>query len=355
MTLRLVLISLVAGLGLGLPSWPTIEGWVAGAQQWMNARLAAADDREGERHVVIHDLLAAEMERAHAARQARRASASTPAPRPAIVAVPHSTAPRRPAAAASLAAPTPPIPLPKLDDFLAAAANVPAPAPAAPAPAVARPDDLALLAWGRIRPEAARLAASLAEGLREAAGRDRDARAFVAMEVSDDLYFEAVDEGPEPAPLPAEAVAAVDGPEPLAIEGPAPEALAADPAPLPDFDAMERSADLYFAAPIVEESAPAPEAMLAETPEPAAVEEALGLAELPVDVFAPDEAESVVAAPEPAPVAPVVAAVTAPEPAPASPEVNRAVRLTGEALSAWINVLTGPALVTAAHGVAIAR
>ncbi|OJW06062.1 MAG: hypothetical protein BGO49_07380 [Planctomycetales bacterium 71-10] len=343
MTLRLVLISLVAGLGLGLPSWPTIEGWVAGAQKWMNARLAAADDREGERHVVIHDLLAAEMERAHAARQARRAAAASPlAPRPALIAVAHSTAPRRPAAAATPAAPSLPIPLPKLDDFLAAAATAPVPAPEAPTLAVARPDDLAVLAWGRIRPGASRLAAAMAAGLREAAGRDRDARAFVAMEGSDDLYFDAAVPA-EPAPLPAEAVAAVEGPEPLAIEGPAPEALAVEPAPLPDFDAMERSADLYFAAPIVDESAPAPEAMLAEAPEPAAIEEALGLAELPADVFAPVEA------------GPVVAVVVAPEPTPASPEVNRAVRLTGEALSAWINVLTGPALVTASHGGAVAR
>lgn len=331
MTLRLVLISLVAGLGLGLPSWPTIEGWVAGAQKWMNARLAAADDRTGERHVVIHDLLAAEMQRAHAARLARRV-APPAAPRPAIVAVSHSTAPRRPSAsAATTLAVSLPIALPKLDDYLNAAAAF----PAAPEVSAARPDDLAVLAWGRIRAEGAGLVATLGEGLRAAADRDRDARAFVAMEGSGELYFDAAPSAvalAEPAPLPDSVVAAIEGPEPAPIVD--------APAPLPDFAAMEESADLYFAAPIVEESSPAPEAMVAETPDPIAVEEALGLADLPTDVFAPMEP---------------VLALAAPEPRPATPEVNRAVRLTSEALSAWVNVLTGPALVTASHGGPLAR
>ncbi|WP_337177353.1 hypothetical protein [Paludisphaera sp.] len=343
MTLRLVLISLVAGLGLGLPTWPTIEGWVAGAQKWMNARLAAADDRAGERHVIIHDLLAAEMQRAHAASLANRtAAAPALAPRRPIIAVEHSIAPRR-HAASSVAAPLAlPFPLPKLDDYLAVATTE----LATPAPTISavRPDDLALLAWDRARPEGYRLAAALAEGIREAADRDRDARAFVAMGESSDLYFDAMalaDLKPEPAPIPAEAVAAVDGPEPVALEGPLPVAAGPAPAPLPDFSEMETSADLYFAPAIVDEPAPAPEAMLAETPEPAAVEATTALVELPADVFAPEEpkAELIVAA----------------EPLPPSPEVNRAVRLTREALSAWINVLSGPALVTAAHGGPVAR
>jgi hypothetical protein len=352
MTLRLVLISLVAGLGLGLPSWPTIEGWVAGAQKWMNVRLAAVDNRAGERHVVIHDLLAAEMQRAHAAREAHRAAvAPSIAPRPPIIAVEHSIAPRRNAAEKSTA--PLPFPLPKLDDYLAAAGVEPRPVPAPPGPIVSavRPDDLALLAWDRIRPEGVRLAATLAEGLREAAERDRDARAFLAMGESDALYFDAadavvdvlaeVDALPEPAEIPADAVAvaAIDGPEPVALEGPLPVAAAL--APLPGFDEMERSTDLYFAGPIADEPAPAAEALFAETPEPAAAEATIGLAELPADVFAPDE--------------PTVEALVMAEADPASPEVNRAVRLTREALSAWINVLTGPALVTASHGGHVAR
>ncbi len=336
MTLRLVLISLVAGLGLGLPSWPTIEGWVAGVQKWMNAQLAAADDREGERYVVIHDLLAAEMERAHAARLARRTAPHAAPPRPALIAVAHSAAPHRLATAPAVAASFP-IALPKLDDYLSAAAN--APAPAAPEISAVRADDLAMLAWGRIRPMSARLAASLAEGLRVAADRDRDARAFLAMEGSGDLYFDAAPVAPtEPAPLRESVVAAAAGPEPAPV--------VAEAAPLPGFEMMEQSADLDFAAPITDDSAPAPEAMAIETPEPAAAELALGMSDLPADVFAPTE--SLTAAPiDPAPIA--IAAE------PAAPEVDRAVRLTREALSAWINVLTGPALVTAAHGVTIAR
>jgi hypothetical protein len=336
MTLRLVLISLVAGLGLGLPTWPTVEGWVAGAQKWMNVRLAAADHRAGERHVVIHDLLAAEMQRAHAARQAHRAAAAPAlAPRPTIIAVAHTTAPRR-----LTAAPAAPLPifLPKLDDYLTAAAST-------PSVSAVRPDDLAAMAWDRVRPEGARLAATLAEGLRQAADRDRDrdARAFLAMEATDTLYFDAdADFAAEPAPLSSDPVAAIDGPEPVALEGPLPLAIAAvAPTPLPGFDAMEEGADIYFATPIVDEPPLAPEAILAEAPAPAAAEATIGEADLPADVFAPDM--------------PAAVAIAASGSSPAPPEVNQAVRLTRDALSAWINVLTGPALLTAAHDATIAR
>src|SRR5262245_6409432 len=40
MTLRLVLVSLVAALGISLPGGPVIENWVASTQNWMNARFA---------------------------------------------------------------------------------------------------------------------------------------------------------------------------------------------------------------------------------------------------------------------------------------------------------------------------
>lgn len=74
MTLRLVLVSLVAGLGISLPGWPVLEGWVASSQKWMNARLAEWDDRRSDEqdYVVIHDLLKVEMERARMARLTRR-------------------------------------------------------------------------------------------------------------------------------------------------------------------------------------------------------------------------------------------------------------------------------------------
>ena len=45
MTLRLVLVSLVAALGLTIPGAPMIESWVASTQNWMNARFADWDTR----------------------------------------------------------------------------------------------------------------------------------------------------------------------------------------------------------------------------------------------------------------------------------------------------------------------
>src|SRR5271166_3602373 len=46
MTLRLVLVSLVAAMGLTIPSAPVIESWVASTQNWMNARFADWDTRD---------------------------------------------------------------------------------------------------------------------------------------------------------------------------------------------------------------------------------------------------------------------------------------------------------------------
>ena len=45
MTLRLVLVSLVAALGFTVPGAPVIERWVASTQNWMNARFADWDTR----------------------------------------------------------------------------------------------------------------------------------------------------------------------------------------------------------------------------------------------------------------------------------------------------------------------
>ncbi|AMV36732.1 hypothetical protein [Planctomyces sp. SH-PL62] len=366
MTLRLVLVSLVAGLGLGLPAWPKIEGWVDTTQKWMNARLAEMDVRRGEekQYVVIHDLLAAEMERARAARLARRHRAVEPAvaPRVATIALPHPTSPRHRAemlagrTSSQVVASAVPFPLPKLDDYLVAT-KIPAPVVAATAPApdafvapVVRPDELARLAWDRFGAAGTRLVETFAEGLREAEARESLALAFAALESSENLYFD--DDFTLKADLApvaeAESVAIVEPTPstlPEAIFAEAPASIVAEPALLPGFEAMEQSADLYFAAPLIDESAPAPEAFAA-TPQPrteahaAPVAEETGLAMLPADVFAPEE--------------PAVATLVSSEPI-VTPDVNRAVRLTREALSAWVNVLTGPALVTASHTTAATR
>ncbi|WP_165247826.1 hypothetical protein [Paludisphaera soli] len=387
MTLRLVLVSLVAGLGLGLPAWPKIEGWVDSTQKWMNARLAEIDVRRGEekQYVVIHDLLAAEMERARAARLARRTRTVEPpvAPHMATIALPHPTSPRhraemlagRPATAA--VALTLPFALPKLDDFLTAAgSSVATTEPeSAPEPVVvaARFDDLARLAWDRFGDAGTRLAEGIVQGLRDAEARESLDLAFAALESSDNLYFDgefALQSDVAPAPEP-ELVAAAETAPARVVETPA------APAPLPGFEVLEQSADLYFAAPLVDESAPAPEAFAAA---PAPVAEAAplpsvadaGVVALPDDVFAPiapviaglAEAAHLptvadadfAALPDDvfAPADPMVASLAEPEPT-VPPEVNRAVRLTREALGAWVNVLTGPAVVTASHTASVTR
>jgi hypothetical protein len=57
MTLRLVLVSLVAALGLTVPSAPVIESWVASTQNWMNARFADCDTRSPQPgdYVIVND------------------------------------------------------------------------------------------------------------------------------------------------------------------------------------------------------------------------------------------------------------------------------------------------------------
>src|SRR6516225_3813769 len=62
MTLRLVLVSLVAALGLTLPGVPMIESWVASTQNWMNARFADWDTRDPQTNdfVIVSDFYDAE-------------------------------------------------------------------------------------------------------------------------------------------------------------------------------------------------------------------------------------------------------------------------------------------------------
>src|SRR4029079_2736135 len=67
MTLRLVLVSLVAALGLTIPGVPMIEGWVASTQNWMNARFADWDTRNPETpdYVIVSDYYDAERAAPH--------------------------------------------------------------------------------------------------------------------------------------------------------------------------------------------------------------------------------------------------------------------------------------------------
>ncbi len=62
MTLRLVLVSLVAALGLTIPGVPMIESWVASTQNWMNARFADWDTRNPQTadYVIVSDYYDAE-------------------------------------------------------------------------------------------------------------------------------------------------------------------------------------------------------------------------------------------------------------------------------------------------------
>ncbi|MGZ3334358.1 MAG: hypothetical protein ACXWOV_03740 [Isosphaeraceae bacterium] len=80
MTLRLVLVSLVAAMGLTIPSAPVIESWVASTQNWMNARFADWDTRNPQTadYVIVSDFY--DMERL-APRPARSSLPAT-APEP---------------------------------------------------------------------------------------------------------------------------------------------------------------------------------------------------------------------------------------------------------------------------------
>lgn len=346
MTLRLFLIGLVASVGLGLPAWPTIEGFADSVQTWTNSQLAALDSRaeRGKNYVVIRDLLTEEMQRIQAARLARR---STPAPlrlepRVQLVSMAHTISAEdiTRAALARVGAPFNPPNLNLADHripapVIPALAPAPALAPIIPVPVAStvRPDELASLAWNHLRPIGERFAHDLAEGLKVAAARDREARAFTAMEASNDLYFDGsftLEASVDPVPPPAAVVAAVEPPS----ETPAPPAAPAAFAPLPGFEDLDPSVEVEDVAVADDDLPPALEAFPESTMSYAEAVAVMG--ELPDDVFAPLAD---------APIEPVVAQQTPAAPV-AAHDVNRAVRLTREALSAWVNVLTGPALVT---------
>ena len=77
MTLRLVLVSMVAALGFTIPGAPMIESWVASTQNWMNARFADWDTRNPQiaDFVIVSDYYDAE----------RLAPRPPSSPKPAVV------------------------------------------------------------------------------------------------------------------------------------------------------------------------------------------------------------------------------------------------------------------------------
>ncbi len=379
MTLRLVLVSLVAGLGIGIPSWPNIEGWVASTQQWMNARLADMDVRHSDEnnYVVIHDLLTVEMERAQAARAQKRAGRVTVPLTVAKVDPPNLTAlPYTPATVSAnstvqlTAAPTVKPSAPSFEPlevgdrlYVGTAYELnyrseglgllpKVVALSATTPHAVQPAHLVELAIARYGAAGAKLIKRFDRDLREVATREIAAREFQAMENSRQLYFDH-----EWTEAPTTTV--------VEQEKPAVPEIVAD---LTGFDAMERSGKLYFADELLIDSpvAVTPEVLVEPAaPQPPAVATAIELPSLPDDAFAP--ADSSIAGIETMPIIdgphteavdlndevvkslePSAALVSRDAGTEAAPrrEVNRAVQLTREALSAWVNVLTGPALVT---------
>ena len=84
MTLRLVLVSLVAAMGLTIPSAPVIESWVASTQNWMNARFADWDTRNPQTadYVIVSDFYDMERLAPRPARSSLPATAPEPSDRP---------------------------------------------------------------------------------------------------------------------------------------------------------------------------------------------------------------------------------------------------------------------------------
>lgn len=413
MTLRLVLVSLVAGLGISVPGWPMLEGWVASSQKWMNARLAEWDDRQSDEqnYVVIHDLLKVEMERARTARLAKQAAnhrplavAAAPAasegPRHAGV---HTVSLERSAHAVRNAVALFPRPVEVraiASDRRAEAEVVstervesPKPAPASFEPLVvgdrlyvgtafdlnyrnegigilpkvvvrpdpthaAQPVELVGVMVDRFGPSALQAARELGRDLRsvavrelaarEAADAERAAREAESRELAvreaESLEFEALGN--------SENLYFADAP--IAPIMAAPQIVAE----VSTFEAMENSENLYFAESLVAH-APEPVAEAAPVVDTTSVEPVVAFEALPDDPFAPAEPVATVEqqdAQQPGASEPtgevekstepeVVAIRTVQNTQVRRPGVSRAVRLTREALYAWVNVLSEPSLV----------
>jgi len=86
MTLRLVLVSLVAAMGLTIPSAPVIESWVASTQNWMNARFADWDTRNPQTadYVIVSDYYDVESLAPRPALSSLPATAPEPSDRPGL-------------------------------------------------------------------------------------------------------------------------------------------------------------------------------------------------------------------------------------------------------------------------------
>lgn len=407
MTLRLVLVSLVAGLGISLPGWPMLEGWVASSQKWMNARLAEWDDRQSDEqnYVVIHDLLKVEMERARMSRLAKRTASHRSSPvvaaRPAVgapvLAGVRTVSLERSAFTIRNAVALLPLPVevraiapdrrPEAEVVSNARVAPPKPAPASFEPLivgdrlyvgtafdlnyrnegigilprivagpVARPavqpsDLIAVVAdrFGSITLQAAR---KLGRDLRAVAAREiaaREAAVELAAREAAALEFERLGN--------SDTLYFADAPVAPVTADPGP--IAEVVVELPSFDAMENSESLYFAESLTTDS-PEPVADAAPV-DPAPTAPVVALDVLPDDPFAPAEPVATgesrgtqqAGASEPSqevekPVEPEVVAVrTVQNTEVRRPEVSRAVRLTRDAFYAWANVLAEPALVAA--------
>lgn len=344
MSLRLVLVCLVAGLGIGIPSRPEIEGWVASSRRWTQPRpvvlsINQADDGDRE---ITREFRRLGTDGPRMSRPWRIAPALLEATQPIWTTEPEApvfaaahpaplSLPQTPAAspeATEITEITPPSFDPiEVDDrmYVGLAHDLnyfgeglgmlrEVAVPSAPRSSTIRPDELAELAITQLGADAVRLAVRLGRDLNAVAARELARESFLAMEESSDLYFDTLSEEPKAVEVDVVAV------EPKPAE---------ETAPSP-FDAMERGQSLYFA----ESFATTP----ADIPAPA-VAIATELPALPADPFAPADAV------EDHPTA-LAEASTGPEPARPG-DVKRAVRLTGQALTAWLNVFTKAPLVAA--------
>src|SRR5271165_5199362 len=99
MTLRLVLVSLVAAMGLTIPSAPVIESWVASTQNWMNARFADWDTRNPQTadYVIVSDYYDVERVAPRPAISSFPASATEPSDRPVLPKASSAAAASKPA------------------------------------------------------------------------------------------------------------------------------------------------------------------------------------------------------------------------------------------------------------------
>ncbi|WP_165233011.1 hypothetical protein [Aquisphaera insulae] len=412
MTLRLVLVSLVAALGLTIPGAARLESWVASTQNWMNARFADWDTR----HPLDADYVIVSNNR-----DAGRPAAAVPtSPAPIATPAPASDGPAPRQASPRLAS----RPVTDRSPATAEAFHVvfrPAQlvrksAPVPPAAVVRlarweldRDHDGRPVALGVKPPVVRRPEKPAARVDFLAVGRSFRDRVRVAMteSMSRAPISKAKSNPPRVAPRPVNGLKVCE----TLLGGPA-RRVAATPAARtgakttpsvketvklaasnPGFGAMEKGANLYFAGnlqPIVRKTQPTPSTepvRIATTPappkptpkaEPVKSElPKIVFAELPKSVFAELPKVSNDLDPELDGLAmtsedgfgtfavrsqgvpsrglalvPVAGRPSAPTVHPTIPppstEVTRAVRLTREAVYAWVNVFTGPAVVTVA-------